>query len=157
MLYNSYGLFFYKCQLIILKLLAGPDLKRRFYWIKQFRFNKEKGKSEVYDSYINPQVKTFSIEDVKSWAKDRNLTIVGIVPPLEFNLIIKYAVMGQNYIFRRKRIFSIALNISKLFSGLGKKSHERSLKLPIVKTIFYQLIFLILGKGECQYLLEKQE
>ena len=70
------------------------------------------------------------------------------------NTIMKYAISGQKYVFRRKGLLSLVLKIIKPFSeGIAKTSHKK-LHLPIYKTIFFQLIYLVLGKGECQYLIE---
>lgn len=154
MLYNSYGLFFYKCQLALLRILAGNNINKRLLFIGVLGLDKGKGKSEVYDSYINPQVTTFSIENIKTWVEKRKLVISGIVPPLSLGLLIEYAVSGQKYFFRRKTLVSIALKIVKPFSKEFSKTDNNKLHLPIYKTIFYQMIYLVLGKGECQYLIE---
>lgn len=155
MLYNSYGLFLYKCRLFLLKILAGENFKKRLFWTKKLGFGKGKNKVFIYDSYINPQVKTFTIEVIKRWAKGENLQITGLVPPLDLHRIIEFATLGQKYFFRRKKLMSTILNLSVFF--LGKKSSsgsKRGFKLPIWKTFIYQIVFLLLGKGECQYLLE---
>lgn len=154
MLYNSYGLFLYRCQLFLLKILAGGNFKKRLFWTNKLGFGKGKDKIFIYDSYINPQVKTFSIEAIMRWAKEENCKISGLVPPLDIGGIIEFAVSGKQYFFRRKKILTLALFLSKL---IFRKRSERksSLSLPFWKTFFYQIIFLLLGKGECQYLLEK--
>lgn len=153
MLYNSYGLFFYKCQLALLKILAGGNLNKRLLFIGALGLDKGKGKSEVYDSYINPQVTTFSIEEINSWVKSKRLVISGIVPPLNTGLLMKYAISGQKYIFRRKGFLSLVLKLVMPFSGGTVEKNDKKLNLQIYKTIFYQLIYLVLGKGECQYLI----
>lgn len=155
MLYNSYGLFIYKCRLFLLKILAGENFKKRLFWTKKLGFDKGKNKVFIYDSYINPQVKTFTIEVIKKWAEGENLQITGLVPPLDLHSIIEFATLGQKYFFRRKKLMSTILGLSVFF--LGKKSSsgsKRGFKLPIWKTFIYQIVFLLLGKGECQYLLE---
>lgn len=154
MLYNSYGLFFYKCQLVLLKILAGSNLNKRLFWVKTIGFGNKKGKSEIYDSYINPQVTTFSIEEIKVWVKRKKLVISGIVPPLNFGSLVEYAATGQNYFFRRKKLLSLVLKFVKPFSGKFLRTNRDKLSLPIHKTIFYQLTYLVLGKGECQYFIE---
>lgn len=154
MLYNSYGLFLYRCQLLFLKILAGVDPKRRLFWTKKLGFSKGKDKIFIYDSYINPQVKTFSIEAIMKWAKKENCKISGLVPPLDIGGMIEFAIAGQQYFFRRKKILTAALFLSKLIFR-RKSARKSSLGLPFWKTFFYQIIFLLLGKGECQYLLEK--
>lgn len=154
MLYNSYGLFFYKCQLALIQLLGNNSFKRRMFWIKTLGFDKKKGKAEVYDSYINPQVKTFSIEQIITWAKEQKLNMLGIVPPLNAGQLVDYAIGGKKYVFRRKRILSLVLGLSNLiFTNKSGKNKNTRINLRRHKTLMYQMLFLVLGKGECQYLL----
>lgn len=155
MLYNSYGLFLYKCQLLLLKILCGDNQKKRLYWVKLLGFEKGKDKVLVYDSYINPQIKTFTIESIKGWAKEEKLAMTGIVPPLNLGQIIEFAVSGKEYFFRRQKLLSFILSILKLVYKKSRRDKPKKITLPFWKTFFYQIIFLLLGKGECQYLLEK--
>ena len=155
MLYNSYGLFSYKCELLLLDLLSLGNFRKRLGLVKRLGLSKGKNKVLVYDSYLNPQVKTFSIETVASWSKKTNLKITSVVPPLYFSGLIDYGLAGGEYIFRRKKILAFILSILEKFSGNRPRViQDREMKLPIFRTLFFQLIFLLLGKGECQYLLE---
>lgn len=158
MLYNSYGLFFYKCQLALLSLLSFGSIKARMFWVQFLGFDKGKGKVEIYDSYLNPQIKTFTIDDINSWAKEEKMRIEGIVPPLNLQRIVVYALSGKKYFFRRKKILALALNITRLITAHMplQKTNSKSPNLNPVTNFFFQLMFLILGKGECQYLLENK-
>lgn len=155
MLYNSYGLFFYKIHLFILGLLAKNDFKHRMVWIKRLGLGKNKSKSEIFDSYINPQVTTFSIETVINWVKGKSLKLEAIVPPLNFRSLIEYASAGKRYFFRRKGIVSFILNNVLFIAKLLPKAKSSKQSLPLYKTLFFQLIYLVLGKGECQYLIRR--
>lgn len=155
MLYNSYGLFFYKCHLLILRLLAKNNFQKKLLWVKRLGLDRNKGKSEIFDSYINPQVTTFTIEKIKGWLKEKSLVLAAVVPPLNLKSLIKYALAGKKYFFRRKVIISFVLkNVSFIAKLLPEK---RGIKpsFPFYKTFFFQLIYLALGKGECQYLIKK--
>ncbi len=156
MLYNSYGLFFYKCQLWLLKLLAGGNFKKRLTLVKILGFGRGKDKVFIFDSYINPQVKTFSIENIKKWVNEEKLVLVNIVPPLDIGKMIEFATAGQGYFFRRKKLLSTILSFLKLFypKKRFKKNDKEKITFPLWKTLFYQIIFLLLGKGEVQYLLQ---
>jgi ubiquinone/menaquinone biosynthesis C-methylase UbiE len=154
MLYNSYGLFLYNSQLLFLKLFAKNDIKKRILLVNLFAWGKGKSKAGLYDTYINPQVKTFSIGQVISWTRKRKLKIIGIVPPLNLQQQIEYATGGKEYFFRRKGLASLALKLSKIFKTKKYKSKKKeNFSLPLYKIIFFQLIYLVLGKGECQYLI----
>lgn len=158
MLYNSYGLFLYKCQLFILDILAGDNFNKRITWVKSLGFGKGKNKVFIYDTYINPQIKTYSIEDIKRWANDEHLKISGIVPPLNLKRIVEFAISAEGYVFRRKKILSIIMIFLKLLykNSPSKNQNDKQPLLPYWKTFPFQMIFLFLGKGECQYLFEKK-
>lgn len=156
MLYNSYGLFFYKCQLFLLNLLARNNFKKRLNLVKRLKWALDKDRAYVYDTYINPQVKTFSISQIKIWSDEEKLIVTGIIPPFSLNKLIKFAILGENYIFRRKSFVSIIIRVLKLFyKNTTSKEVARRVKLSIGRVFFSQLILFITGKGECQYLLEK--
>lgn len=156
MLYNTYGLFFYKCQLFLLNLLARNNFKKRLNLVKKLKWALNKDRAYVYDTYINPQVKTFSISQIKKWSEEEKLTVSGIIPPFSLNKLIKFSILGEKYIFRRKSFVSIIIMVLKLFyKNTASKEVTRPIKLSIGKIFFSQLILFITGKGECQYLLEK--
>lgn len=147
MLYNSFGLLFYNLQLKMLHILAGDNFAKRMHWVKIFGLARNKNQAFVFDTYINPQVKTFSIEEIIDWGKKNYLTLIGLVPPLDFNRILEFALQGQDYFFRRKGLVSVVLNITK---GLPKQKWS----VFTGNTLIFQLLFLLLGKGECQYLFQ---
>ncbi len=153
MLYNSYGLFIYRCQLASLRSLAGSNQNVRLRLIKLFRLAGGKSNAYIYDTYINPQVTTYSIGKVLAWAEENDLALKGVVPPLNIDSMIKYATHGKDYFFRRKGLIGLALKLSKvLLSKQANTKASETVSCNKVKLIFYQLIFLVLGRGECQYL-----
>lgn len=156
MLYNSYGLFLYKLQLALLTLFAGKTFKSRMKWVKILGWNKNKNKVFIFDTYINPQVKTFTVQTVKRWAREDYLHITGIVPPMDMSRLASFAIAGKNYIFRRKRTMSIILKLLEKAVRKGGKKQKATINLSPFNIIFYQIIFLLAGKGECQFLFEKQ-
>ncbi len=154
MLYNSYGLFFYKLQLTILDILGGTTESTRIFWLKVLQLGSGKEKAEIYDSYINPQVKTFTIEQIMVWAKERKLNLEGVVPPLSAQRLVEYATGGKRYVFRRKKILTLVLGLSLLlFRSKNAENTRGKINLSRNKTFIYQMLFLFLGKGECQYIL----
>lgn len=156
MLYNSYGLFFYKCQLFLLNLLARNNFKKRLDLVKKLKWALNKDRAYVYDTYINPQVKTFSISQIKKWSEEEKLTVSGIIPPFSLNKLIKFSILGEKYIFRRKSFVSIIIMVLKLFNiNTASKEVTEPIKLSLGRIFFSQLILFITGKGECQYLLER--
>ncbi|QQG47065.1 MAG: class I SAM-dependent methyltransferase [Candidatus Woesebacteria bacterium] len=156
MLYNSYGLFFYKCQLWILDFLSGKNISIRMFLVRLLDLGKGKSKAFVYDAYINPQVTTYSIEKIIQWSYRKNLKITGVVPPLSLKLMINYGTEGKDYYFRRKGLISFGLKVAKKIFGQNKRDINISLNLNPVVTFLYQIIFLIFGRGETVYLLEKK-
>ena len=156
MLYNSWGLFFYKCTLALLDILGGDNSEKRMFWLKMLKLSKGKNKVLIYDSYINPQIKTFSIEQVKSWAGKSDLYLVGIVPPLNIKGLIKYASRGKKYFFRRKGILNLVLKLAKLIFRKSESDYPGQSSLGPLRTLAFHIIFFILGKGECQYLFERR-
>ena len=151
MLYNSYGLFFYRCQLWFLNLIAKASVKRRLAFVKLLKLGKGRSKAYIYDTYINPQVTTLTINTVRQWGEEENLEVVGIVPPLNISRLIEYGTEGKRYYFRRKGVMSFAFAVSKIISKVlpNKRGGKNSGRL---RMFCYQLLFLILGRGECQYL-----
>lgn len=162
MLYNSYGLFFYNFKLFVLGLLSGSNTKLKMFWIKLFGLDKGKNDAFIYDTYINPQVKTFTIEEILGWIRSEKLDAVNVVPPLSLSLLIKYATQGQKFFFRRQKLVSLALRCARaIFKSSKSKNRttsqisKRPASFPLYKTLFSQLIYFLLGKGECQYLIGK--
>jgi 2-polyprenyl-3-methyl-5-hydroxy-6-metoxy-1,4-benzoquinol methylase len=154
MLYNSYGLFLYKCQLFLLNLVAKSNQKKRLAIVKFLKLGRGKSRAYVYDTYINPQVTTFTIGTVASWAREEHINLVGIVPPLGFARMIAYGTEGKGYVFRRKGLMKIVLAVANLISRvLGESNgNKKEPNLNIFRVVFFQLLFLVLGRGECQYL-----
>ena len=158
MLYNSYGLFFYRCQLILLNIFAGSNFKKRLNIVKKLKWNIGKNKVFIFDTYINPQIKTFSINQIKKWAEEEKLKIIGIVPPFSLNKLIAFAILGEKYIFRRRGLVSVIIKILKLIKNKSvTKKNIKKIELSFGNIFFSQLILFITGKGECQYLLERIE
>lgn len=158
-LYHSYGLFFYKLQYSLINLFAGRSFDKRAKLAKQLKFYKEKGDKDetlLFDSYVNPQVTTFTIGQVNNWAKKYNLSLSGVSPPLSISGLIKFGLDAKNYVRRRKSIINVFLGFLSKFQGNGDASTKRFRYRP-AKVFFYELIFLVLGKGECWYFLEKTD
>ncbi len=155
-LYNTYGLFFYKIKLEILNLLAGKNLNLRKKWTLRLRFHNGKDKTTLYDGYIHPQVKTYTIGRVMDWANQNNLYIKGTCPPLSFSRLYQFAMSGKNYIVRRRGVVTSLLNFLKpILENKSDSLKTKGLVPTKIKALIFQIIFFALGKGECFFLLEE--
>jgi 2-polyprenyl-3-methyl-5-hydroxy-6-metoxy-1,4-benzoquinol methylase len=138
--YNTYGLMAFKFRLKILSFFTN-----RKKWAGRL-FKIVPHKAFFYDAFMNPQIKTFSIQQVTRWGQNYKLKLAAICPPTTFSGLINFTKDGSKYIVRRKVLTQAALKIAGYF-GLDKIRHS---------SIFLtQLIYLVLGKGECFYLFKR--
>jgi SAM-dependent methyltransferase len=157
-LYHSYGLFMYKLRYSFINWVAGTDFDKRIRLAKMLKLhNREADKDEtfLFDSYINPQVKTFTIGQVNKWA-ELNLPLSGVSPPLSIGGLVKFGLEAKSYVTRRKSIIKWISYFLATTQGKGIALHDVQFRYQPVKVFFYELIFLILGKGECWYYLQQK-
>ena len=155
-LYNTYGLLIYLCRLRVLDILAGNDPFRRIKWTMRMGFHDGKNQATLWDSFVHPQVTTYSISQVRKWATTHSRIIMGISPPLSISGLIAYALKGQRFVQRRQWLIKTLLRFFRQFvnepTGIHGKNHPRlSNSSSPVRDMFFQIIYFFLGKGECFY------
>jgi SAM-dependent methyltransferase len=159
-LYNTYGLLTYLCRLRFLDILAGNDPFRRIKWTMRMGFHDGKNQATLWDFFVHPQVNTYTIGQVRKWAIAHSRIIMGISPPLSISGLVAYALRGQRFAQRRQQLIKTVLRLLRRFfdepNEIHGKPHTRlSISLSPIRDVFFQSIFLLLGKGECFYLIQK--
>jgi len=158
-LYNSYGLFTYKLQLTILNLLAGDNQSKRIKWTVRLGFHDGGNKATLWDSFVHPQVTTYTIGQVRRWASTHSRTLSGIAPPLTIPGLIAYAVKGQRFALRRRWLLNLVLQCARPFlrspdPALGTVPARRTTPSSPIRDVLFQFIYFILGKGEIFYMIK---
>jgi len=157
-LYNTYGLLFYKVRLLLLDFLAGDDQSKRITWTLRLGFHDGGNKATLWDSFVHPQVTTYTIGQVRRWASTHSRILSGIAPPLTIPGLFAYALTGQHFALRRQWLIKLVLQFAQTFfrgpdSAVGTVPARLPVSSSPLRDFLFQIIYFILGKGECFYMI----
>lgn len=157
-LYNTYGLLFYKLNLLLLDFLAGDDQSKRITWTLRLGFHDGGNKATLWDSFVHPQVTTYTIGQVRRWASTHSRTLSGIAPPLTIPGLTAYALTGQHFALRRQWLIKLVLQFAQTFfrgpdSAVGTVPARLPVSSSPLRDFLFQTIYFILGKREYFYMI----
>ncbi len=147
-LYLSYGLAVHNLRLRFLDLVAGQDFERRRAWAVRLKFPDYQVPQLLQDCYVHPQVKTYSIGQIKAWSDRAGLQFVGVAPPLGFRAMLAYVTENLAFTHRRKAFVKLVIAPLRIFA---RKPAPGLFRWRPVYAVFQQLLFVVMGKGECYY------
>jgi len=153
-LYSTYGDFVYKLEVLSLDILAGKNIEKRKSWAEKLGFDKGTNKASFSDYYLNPQVKTYTIGEVRGFAKSSNLILDSVVPPLFLDDAVEFGRKFQGDSMSRKILYDFAV----FFTGILPKSRTRKgriRKSSFLREKFFEFVYLVMDKGFFYYRIRK--
>lgn len=156
MLYHKYGLLIHRLRLKILDVVAGQEFEKRKKWALKLRFHDGRNETHLYDLFVNPQVKTYSIQEIKKWGQNNNLRLVGVSPPLKMSRLVDYAAKGESFMQKKRNI--LVLKLLRYFFG-KKDLEEVAIDISNFSNLhlnLFQIVFFCAGLSECYYAFERK-
>jgi SAM-dependent methyltransferase len=140
-LYHRFGYMRIMLRVHLLDLIAGKDLEKRAAWALRLRFHDGQYRAGLYDSYAHPQVKTFSIVQLRAMARRAALTLSATCPPASLKGALAFAKEGSAFV--------------KEGAPAGAEPIPPQ-KPGLLSAWFWDLVFFVLRKGECFFLLHQE-